>query len=143
MLSISLIPAIVTSATLFAQYSLADHPYYRGDFRDDPLASFIATETPRSLKGILDNIGPNGTQVEGAASGLVIASPSKVDPDCTLPDFHILIALLVKQVCYGCFLLYFICTFFHYILSAHFSTQIAVTSMKMTELTNSRLWHLE
>lgn len=90
MLFISLILAIVTSATLFTQYSLAGHPYYRGDFRNDPLASFIASETPRSLKGILDNVGPNGTQVEGAASGLVIASPSKIDPDCTLLDFPIL-----------------------------------------------------
>lgn len=98
MLSISLISAIATSATLFAQYSLAGRPYYRGDFRHDSLASFIASETPKSLKGILDNIGPNGTQVEGAASGLVIASPSKVDPDCTLPDF-LLIALLMKNTC--------------------------------------------
>lgn len=99
MLSLSLIPTIVTSATLFAQYSLAGHPYSRGDFSNDPLESFIASETPKSLEGILDNIGPNGTQVEGAASGLVIASPSKVDPDCTLPGFPILIALLVKHFC--------------------------------------------
>lgn len=86
MLSISLIYAIATSATLFAQYSLGGRPYYRGDFWHDSLASFIASETPKSLNGILDNIGPNGTQVEGAASGLVIASPSKEDPDCTLPE---------------------------------------------------------
>lgn len=92
MLSISLIFAIATSATLFAQY-------HRGDFWHDSLASFIASETPKSLNGILDNIGPNGTQVEGAASGLVIASPSKVDPDCTLPAFLLLIALLVKYTC--------------------------------------------
>ena len=87
MIFISLILAIVTSATLFTQYSLAGHPYYRGDFRNDPLESFIASETPKSLKGILDNIGPNGIQVEGAASGLVIASPSRVDPDCRLLGF--------------------------------------------------------
>lgn len=100
MISISLIPAIITSATLFAQYSLAGgRPNYRGDFRHDSLASFIASETPKSLKGILDNIGPNGSQVEGAASGLVIASPSKVDPDCTLPDFLLLVALLVRNMC--------------------------------------------
>lgn len=110
MLSISLLLAIVTSATLFAQYSLAGHPYYRGDFRNDPLASFIASETPKSLKGILDNIGPNGTRVEGAASGLVIASPSKVDPDCTLPDFPILISLLVKNLCSLAMLSKFLCS---------------------------------
>lgn len=99
MLSTSLIFAIITSATLFAQYSLSGRSYYRGDFRHDSLASFIASEVPKSLKGILDNIGPNGTQVEGAASGLVIASPSKVDPDCMPPDFLLLVALLMKNAC--------------------------------------------
>lgn len=94
MLSLSLIPTIVTSTTLFTQYSLAGHPYYRADVSNHPLESFIASETLISLEGILDNIGPNGTQVEGAASGLVIASPSKADPDCTLPGFSILLLCL-------------------------------------------------
>jgi glucoamylase len=31
---------------------------------------------------VLDNIGPNGTQVPGAGPGIVIASPSKTDPNC-------------------------------------------------------------
>jgi hypothetical protein len=35
--------------------------------------------------GALANIGPNGTQVAGAHAGLVVASPSKTDPDCE-PD---------------------------------------------------------
>lgn len=44
--------------------------------------SFIATERGIALSGALANIGPNGTQVPGAAAGLVIASPSTVNPDC-------------------------------------------------------------
>lgn len=43
---------------------------------------FIAAERAVALQGVLDNIGPNGTQVPGAGRGIVIASPSKVDPNC-------------------------------------------------------------
>lgn len=46
------------------------------------LEDFISTETPIALQGILDNIGPNGTNAWGASDGIVIASPSKSDPDC-------------------------------------------------------------
>jgi glucoamylase len=46
------------------------------------LDGFIAAETPVALQGILDNIGPNGTNAWGASDGIVIASPSKSDPDC-------------------------------------------------------------
>ncbi|QSZ31699.1 hypothetical protein DSL72_001266 [Monilinia vaccinii-corymbosi] len=43
--------------------------------------SFIATETPIALEKILCNIGSDGACVSGAASGLVIASPSTSNPD--------------------------------------------------------------
>ena len=46
------------------------------------IEDFIATERAIALQGVLDNIGPNGTQVPGAGRGIVIASPSKVDPNC-------------------------------------------------------------
>lgn len=141
MLSISLVPAIVTSATLFAQYSLAGRPFYHAVFRHDSLASFIASETPISLKGILDNIGPNGDQVEGAASGLVIASPSKIDPDCTLPDFLLLVLLPVKNICLlGILFSRIFCASINGIFSLKWHI---VTTMKMTKLTNSRFSHLE
>ncbi|KAK4042294.1 1, 4-alpha-D-glucan glucohydrolase [Parachaetomium inaequale] len=42
---------------------------------------FIAAERAIALQGVLDNIGPNGTQVPGAGPGIVIASPSKTDPN--------------------------------------------------------------
>jgi glucoamylase len=44
--------------------------------------SFIATEKPIALAGVLCNIGSGGACASGAASGLVIASPSKTDPPC-------------------------------------------------------------
>ena len=46
------------------------------------LESFIATESHVALRGILDNVGAGGVKVEGAAAGLVIASPSTNNPDC-------------------------------------------------------------
>ncbi|KAA6413885.1 MAG: glycoside hydrolase family 15 [Lasallia pustulata] len=43
--------------------------------------NFIATESPIALQGVLNNIGANGAKVPGAASGVVVASPSKSNPD--------------------------------------------------------------
>jgi hypothetical protein len=50
----------------------------------------FAIERAIALQGVLDNIGPSGVKVPGAGRGIVIASPSKVDPDCEqpLPDTH-------------------------------------------------------
>ncbi|KAL1969255.1 hypothetical protein VTN77DRAFT_9447 [Rasamsonia byssochlamydoides] len=45
------------------------------------LDSFLATETPIALQGVLNNIGANGADVAGASPGIVVASPSKSDPD--------------------------------------------------------------
>lgn len=44
--------------------------------------SFINQETPIALKNLLCNIGSGGCRVSGAASGVVVASPSKSNPDC-------------------------------------------------------------
>ncbi|KAI1655789.1 carbohydrate-binding module family 20 protein [Daldinia decipiens] len=43
--------------------------------------SFIATEEPIALQKLLGNIGSAGASAQGASSGVVIASPSKSDPD--------------------------------------------------------------
>ncbi|GAB1313339.1 glycoside hydrolase 15 protein [Madurella fahalii] len=43
--------------------------------------SFIETETPIAWRKLLCNIGPNGCAAQGAAAGVVVASPSKSDPD--------------------------------------------------------------
>ena len=45
------------------------------------LDTFISTERPIALQGILNNIGANGSLVEGASSGIVVASPSTEDPN--------------------------------------------------------------
>ncbi|CAE6477837.1 unnamed protein product [Rhizoctonia solani] len=43
--------------------------------------AFQKSQYPISKAGILANIGPNGAKDQGAYKGVVIASPSKVDPD--------------------------------------------------------------
>lgn len=44
--------------------------------------SFIQNETPIAWQNLLCNIGPNGCRAQGAAAGVVVASPSKANPDC-------------------------------------------------------------
>jgi hypothetical protein len=48
--------------------------------------SYIETQTPIAWSKLLCNIGPNGCAASGAGSGVVIASPSKTDPDCKWPS---------------------------------------------------------
>ncbi|TFY52909.1 hypothetical protein EVG20_g10351 [Dentipellis fragilis] len=43
--------------------------------------SYIATESPIAKAGLLANIGPDGSKAQGAKSGVVIASPSKTNPN--------------------------------------------------------------
>lgn len=46
--------------------------------------SITAKERAIALQGALNNIGPKGSKVPGAAAGIVVASPSKADPNCKL-----------------------------------------------------------
>jgi hypothetical protein len=46
------------------------------------LDAFIKAERAIALQGALNNIGPNGSAVPGAGAGYVVASPSKVNPNC-------------------------------------------------------------
>ena len=46
---------------------------------------FIAKEEPIAIEQLLCNIGSDGCNARGASSGIVIASPSRSDPDCTHP----------------------------------------------------------
>ena len=43
---------------------------------------FVVKESPIALHGVLKNIGPVGRGAIGAAPGIVVASPSKSNPDC-------------------------------------------------------------
>ncbi len=45
------------------------------------LDKYILTEAPIAKTNLLANIGPNGSKAAGAYSGVVIASPSTVNPD--------------------------------------------------------------
>ncbi|KAG5943996.1 hypothetical protein E4U53_006970 [Claviceps sorghi] len=49
--------------------------------RSDGIGDFIAAQSEISLRGVLANIGPHGSKAAGAAPGVVVASPSKKDPD--------------------------------------------------------------
>ncbi|KAJ5112263.1 Glycoside hydrolase family 13 [Penicillium argentinense] len=69
---------ILTLALLApAALSSAVHPYRR----QSGLDGFIQSESSAALQGILNNIGANGSAVPGAAAGVVVASPSKSNPD--------------------------------------------------------------
>jgi glucoamylase len=59
--------------------------------RQSGLTGFIQSESTASLQGVLNNIGANGTKAAGASPGIVVASPSKVNPDCECLSFSELI----------------------------------------------------
>jgi glucoamylase len=69
------------SSSLFGVVSLLCSPGVATTLRGRDLDSFIATEKTIALQGVLNNIGPDGSQVKGAGN-YIIASPSKEDPDC-------------------------------------------------------------
>lgn len=49
----------------------------------ESLESWLDAEKERALQSILDNIGSNGSYAFQAYPGVVVASPSKNDPNCT------------------------------------------------------------
>ena len=52
--------------------------------RQAGLDEWLDAQEPIALDGVLANIGSGGSKVDGAADGIVVASPSKSDPDCEL-----------------------------------------------------------
>ena len=46
------------------------------------VGDWIETEKPIAMNKLLCNIGPNGCAASGAGLGVVVASPSKSNPDC-------------------------------------------------------------
>ncbi|KAF8603724.1 glucoamylase [Ceratobasidium sp. AG-I] len=68
--------------------------------RQSAVDSFVTSETPIAKAGLLANIGPNGSKDQGAASGVVIASPSTSNPDYVYAwtrDSSLVFKLLVDQ----------------------------------------------
>ncbi|CAH0021275.1 unnamed protein product [Clonostachys rhizophaga] len=45
------------------------------------LEEFIASQSQVSITGVLANIGPDGSKAQGVSAGLVVASPSRSNPD--------------------------------------------------------------
>lgn len=58
------------------------HEWHESGLAHPDLDKFIKTQKKVALQGVLNNIGPDGAKVPGAGAGFVIASPSKVNPDC-------------------------------------------------------------
>jgi hypothetical protein len=54
--------------------------------RQASIDDFIQSQVTVSINGVLANIGPDGTKAPGASAGIVIASPSRSDPDCEPPN---------------------------------------------------------
>ncbi|KAH8916357.1 carbohydrate-binding module family 20 protein [Atractiella rhizophila] len=73
-----------------------------GHFRRqaDGLDAFVTAQTEVAYQGVLNNIGPNGSKAPGAHAGIVVASPSSVNP----PYFYTWTrdsALVMKQLVQG------------------------------------------
>ncbi|KAF5020269.1 hypothetical protein F66182_7703 [Fusarium sp. NRRL 66182] len=67
-------------------YGLAAASLWQGQVTASPgksssLDRFIAKESEISIKGVLANIGADGKRAQGASPGVVVASPSRADPD--------------------------------------------------------------
>ncbi|KAG8759588.1 hypothetical protein FRC11_001789 [Ceratobasidium sp. 423] len=85
----------ISYLSLFSTAALAlVHP------RQSTVDSFVASESPIAKAGVLANIGPDGSKDQGAASGVVIASPSTSNPDYVYAwtrDSSLVFKLLVDQ----------------------------------------------
>lgn len=60
--------------------------------RQTSLETFIKNQAEISIKGVIANIGGGGSKAQGVSAGIVVASPSKSNPDCkqTLSPSHVL-----------------------------------------------------
>ncbi|KAI1917658.1 glycoside hydrolase 15 protein [Ophidiomyces ophidiicola] len=65
---------LLWSATLGAEARAASR-------QEETLDQWLTAQSIVSRQGILDNIGPNGAKVSGAHAGIVVASPSKSNPN--------------------------------------------------------------
>ena len=84
MLFLPLFIRVIAAVRLIAQPLLLDYfPFLDNDERSpSSLENFIAFEGPVALRAILNNTGFRGAVTPGVEAGLVIASPSKANPDC-------------------------------------------------------------
>ena len=90
MLYISILTGLVATASCWTQLSLAAASVWArfGERTTGDLESFIASENRIALQGVLNNIGSMGSKAMDAYPGLVVASPSIMDPDCKSPHLY-------------------------------------------------------
>ncbi|KII86105.1 glycoside hydrolase family 15 protein [Plicaturopsis crispa FD-325 SS-3] len=68
------------------------------------LNSYIASQSPIAQAGLLANIGPSGSKSQGAKAGIVVASPSKNNPNYVYTwtrDSSLVFKLLIDQFTSG------------------------------------------
>jgi glucoamylase len=75
--------------SLLAAHGALSAPPHVPRQANNSLDEWLDTQEPIALEGVLANIGGQGSKVEGAADGLVVASPSKSDPDCEMPTMRL------------------------------------------------------
>ncbi|KAL8804249.1 MAG: hypothetical protein Q9182_002703 [Xanthomendoza sp. 2 TL-2023] len=83
MLYFALFVGLGSIITYWTQISLAVGPTWHHSAKgsSSDLDNFITSERPIALQRVLDNIGGIGAKAVGADPGIVIASPSKLNPD--------------------------------------------------------------
>jgi glucoamylase len=58
--------------------------------RQATVDAFVKSQTTVSINGVLANIGGGGSKAPGVSAGIVVASPSRSDPDCKCKPFAVL-----------------------------------------------------
>lgn len=88
---------IKTVAVLVAAFlgAINAEPVGRQQCKD--LEKFINKQDKISIAGVLANIGTDGSKAEGVPAGIVVASPSKSDPDCMPRPEHCETQLLTNS----------------------------------------------
>lgn len=79
MLFTSLFQALPAALLLFGAHGTPLNDHHK---RQASIDSFVTSEANVAIKGVLANIGTDGSKAQGAAAGIVVASPSRSNPDC-------------------------------------------------------------
>ena len=84
MLFLALLIRVTAAVKFIAQAPRVDYfPFHDNEEHSTTsLENFIVSEVPVAQQAILNNTGPRGAMASGVGGGLVIASPSKMNPDC-------------------------------------------------------------
>lgn len=90
-----MVPTLARALSLILafQQALAVTQIAISDPQSQQLDSWLEDESDRALQSILDNIGPNGTYALDAHPGVVVASPSRDNPNCMEKNYPVLHAV--------------------------------------------------